>query len=107
MSTAPSEPATESPARRTPPNRQRQLQDVSRRELTQVREHTEAAVSDLIAASADALRAFLPSAVLRPTEAVDYTFDVAEQILAGTRRVFVEVASVIESGLQGAERRAA
>jgi hypothetical protein len=80
---------------------------VSRRELTEVRQHTEAAVSDLIAATADALRAFLPTAALRPTEAVDYTFDVAEQILAGTRRVFFEIAAVIESGLQGADRRAA
>ena len=107
MSTAPSDPPTETPARRTPPSRQRQLQDVSRRELTEVRQHTEAAVSDLIAATSDAVRAFLPSAMLRPTEAVDYTFDVAEQMLAGTRRVFFEVAAVIESGLQGAERRAA
>ena len=107
MSTAPSDPPAETTSRRAPANRQRQLQEVSRRELIEVREHTEAAVSDLISATADALRAFLPSAVMRPTEAVDYTFDVAEQLLAGTRRVFFEIAAVVESGLQGAERRAA
>jgi hypothetical protein len=38
---------------------------------------------------------------------VEFTFDVAEQLLIGARRVCVEIASVIESGLQGAERRAA
>jgi hypothetical protein len=107
MSTAATETSTESTSRRSPASRQRTLQDASRRELTQVREHTEAAVSDLVSATTDALRAFVPAAALRPTEAVDYTFDVAEQVLAGLRRVFVEIAGVIESGLQGTERRAA
>lgn len=109
MSTAAVESTSESTSRRSSAgaNRRAPLQDASRRELTEVREHTEAAVSDLISATADAMRAFLPSAVLRPTEAVDYVFDVAEQVLAGTRRVCLEVAGVLESGLQGAESRAA
>ena len=109
MSAATVESTPESTSRRSGAgaSRRRPLQDASRRELTEVREHTEAAVSDLIGATADAMRAFLPSAVLRPTEAVDCVFDVAEQVLAGTRRVCLEIAGVIESGLQAAENRAA
>jgi hypothetical protein len=102
--------AIETPAestRRTSSNRRRPLQDASRRELTEVRAHTEAAVSDFVAATSDALRAFLPVAFIRPTEAVEYSFDVAEQVLTGMRRICVELAGVIESGLQGAESRAA
>lgn len=93
--------------RRAPNSRPRAVQDRSRRELTEARQHTELAVTDLIAGATDALRTLLPTAVLRPTEAVDTTFDMAEQLLAGARRVCFEVAAVIESGLQGAERRAA
>ena len=107
MSTATVESTSTVPTRRTTASRRQPLQDASRRELTEVREHTEAAVSDFVAATSDALRAFLPVAVLRPTAAVDYTFDVAEQVLAGMRRVCVEIASVLESGLQAAEDRAA
>jgi hypothetical protein len=107
VSTASVDSPSESTSRRGSSSRQRPLQDASRRELTAVREHTEAAVTDLVAATSEALRAFLPVAVLRPTEAVDYSFDVAEQMLAGMRRICLELAGVIESGLQGAERRAA
>ena len=106
MSTA-SADTQETTSRRPSTGRQRVLEDASRRELTQVREHTEAAVSDFVAAVSDAFRAFLPVAVVRPTEAVEYTFDVAEQVLAGMRRICVEIADVVESGMQGAERRAA
>lgn len=84
----------------------RALED-SRRDLVEVRQHTEAAVTDLVTATTDALRAFVPAAVLHPTEAIEHAFDVAEQVLAATRRVCVEVASVLESGLQGVERRSA
>jgi hypothetical protein len=107
VSTATVETSTDATGRRAASSRRRPLQDASRREITEVRAHTEAAVTDFVAATSDALRALLPSAMLRPTEAVDYSFDVAEQILAGIRRVCVEIATVIESGLQGAETRAA
>ena len=106
MSTATVETSTDNATRRPTNPRRRPLQDASKSELTAVREHTEAAVSDFVAASADALRAFLPLAVHRPTEAVDYMFDVAEQVLAGMRRICFELAAVVESGLQGAENRA-
>jgi hypothetical protein len=107
VSTASVDAPAETSGRRSASNRQRPLQDASRRELTAAREHTEAAVSDLVAASSEALRAFLPVAVLRPTEAVDYVFDVIEQLVVGMRRVAVEIAGVVEGGVQGAERRAA
>lgn len=106
MSTATTE-AGESVGRRNAARGERQLRDASRQQLVEVREHTEAAVTDFVTATADAIRAFIPSAVLRPTQAVDYTFDVAEQMLAAWRRICLELASVAESGMQGAERRTA
>jgi hypothetical protein len=105
MSTATTEASTENSTRRTASRSQRQLQDASRRQLVEAREHTEAAVSDFVTAAAEAVRAFTPTALLRPTEAVDYTFDVAEQMLAAWRRICLEIAAVAESGLQGSERR--
>ena len=106
MSTATVDSNHDAPTRRSNAARRRPLQDASRRELHEVREHTEAAVSDLMSATTDAVRAFMPTAILRPTEAVDYAFDVAEQLLAATRRICLELAAVVESGLQGAEQRA-
>jgi hypothetical protein len=75
--------------------------------LVEARQHAETAMTDLVSATSETFRAFLPAAVLRPSDAVDYTFDLAEQVLAGARRVCVEVAGILESGLDGAERRAA
>lgn len=75
--------------------------------LVEARAHAETAVTDLVSALTDTIRAFVPAAVLRPTDAVDYTFDLAEQMLGGTRRVCFEIASIFESDLEGAERRAA
>jgi hypothetical protein len=112
MSTAAIDTPTEgTSSRRSGGSRPRPVRETSNRELVEVRQHTEAAVSDLIGATADAMRAFLPSAALRPTEAVEFTFDVAEQVLLGVRRVCVEMAQIVEAGLQGSvaasERRAA
>jgi hypothetical protein len=107
VSTASVDNPAETSNRRSTTSRQRPLQDANRPELTAAREHTEAAVTDLVSATSDALRAFLPVAVVRPTEAIDYVFDVVEQVVIGMRRVCVEIAGVVESGLQAAERRAA
>lgn len=106
MSTASIDSADATP-RRPGGKGSRQLPADNRRELVEVRGHTEAAVTDLVAVTTDAVRAFLPSAVLRPTDTVDYMFDVLEQAVAASRRLCLEIASVVESGLQATERRAA
>ncbi len=67
--------------------------------LVEARQHAETAVTDLAAATTDAVRSFVPSALLRPTEAVDFAFDLAEQVLAVSRRACVEAAQVLENGL--------
>jgi hypothetical protein len=107
MSAATVDSPTEGTARRSGANRSRPVPVEARRDLVLVREHTETAITDVITAVTDVVRAFLPAAVLRPTEAVDFTFDMAEQGLAASRRLCVEIASVLESGLQGVERRPA
>jgi hypothetical protein len=105
MSAATIESPTESTPRRSGTSRKSPGQVQNTRDLMLVREHTEAAITDTVLAVNDALRAFLPAAVLRPTEAVDFGFDLAEQGLAATRRLFLEIAAMLESGLQGVERR--
>ncbi len=45
--------------------------------------------------------------MLRPTEAVEYTFDLMEQVLAADRRICFEFASIMESGIDSVERRPA
>ncbi len=76
-------------------------------ELTRSSAAVELAAVEFVNGSYDALRAFVPQAVLRPTQAVDYVFDLAEQALAASRRVCAEIASIVEAGVQGSERRAA
>ncbi len=83
------------------------LERRSERELTLASDAAELAVVELINGSYDALRAFVPQAVLRPTQAVDYVFDLAEQMLGTSRRVCMEIASIVEAGVQGSERASA
>jgi hypothetical protein len=106
MSTVTVENPTDS-ARRPPAARRPVPAGDPRPALVDARLHAETAVTDLVAATADTVRAFVPAAMLRPTEAVDHTFDLAEQALAAARRVCFEVAAILESGLDGAARRAA
>jgi hypothetical protein len=108
MTTATIDAAAESTARRAPGPRPRPA-GTTTPSLVEARKHTEVAVSDFVSATSDAIRAFLPAAVTRPTEAVEYAFDLAEQVLAGARRVFLELAAMIESGIDGSatNRRAA
>ncbi len=79
----------------------------SQRELTQSIDATELAIVEFVNGSYDAMRAFAPQAVLRPTQAVDYVFDLAEQALSASRRFCLEIASIVEAGVQGSERSAA
>jgi hypothetical protein len=79
----------------------------SKRQIEESLQSSEAAVVELVHGSVNAVQAFLPAAVTRPTQAVDYVFDLAEQVLAMTRKAAYEVASLVESGVQGVERRAA
>jgi hypothetical protein len=93
-------------ARRTTPAPRPHTADATRPKLVETRVHAETAVTDIVTAATDALRTLLPSALVRPTEAVEYTFDLAEQLLAGSRRVCFELALILESGLDGPHRHA-
>ncbi len=85
--------------RRTPAAR-RPSSSSAKPQLVEARQHAETAVSDFAAAATDAVRTLVPSAVLRPTEAVDFAFDLAEQMLAISRRACFEAAHVVENGLK-------
>lgn len=67
-------------------------------------ESTEEAVSQLVHGCVSALRTMLPSTVLRPTQTVALVFDVAEQFLAASRRLALELAQAVEAGVEGVER---
>jgi hypothetical protein len=95
--------AAETTNRRTPTQRPRPA-GVNAPALVEARKHTEIAVSDFVYATSDAVRAFLPAAVTRPTEAVEYAFDLAEQMLAGARRVCLELATMVEQGTEATTR---
>jgi hypothetical protein len=66
-------------------------------------EPTEEAIAQLVHGSVSTLRSLLPTAVVRPTQTVELAFDVAEQFLAAARRLALEVAQAIESGVEGIE----
>ncbi len=85
--------------RRTPAAR-RPLPAAPRPQLLEARHHAETAVSDLASAATDAVRAFVPAAVLRPTEAVQFAFDLTEQMVAVSRRACLEAAQILENGLK-------
>lgn len=89
----------ETTTRRTPAAR-RPSSSATKPQLVEARQHAETAVSDLAAAATDAVRTLVPSAVLRPTEAVDFAFDLAEQMLAVSRRACFEAAHLLENGLK-------
>ena len=76
----------------------------ARLSLHSSQESTEEAITQLVHGSVSALRSLLPTAVLRPTQTVVLLFDVAEQILAGVRRLSLEAAQAVESGVEGIER---
>lgn len=107
MSTASIDSPDEVTSRRPGGSRSRQAAADGRRDAGDARAHTEAAITDLVASTADAVRAFLPSAVLRPTQAVDDVFDVVEHTMVASRRICLELAAIVESGLHGTHRRAA
>jgi hypothetical protein len=69
--------------------------------------HAESAVTDLFASTAETVRTFVPTAFLRPSDAVNQAFDLAEQCLAIARRTCLELATLVEGGLEGFDRRAA
>jgi hypothetical protein len=91
--------APDTSTRRTPAARRSPSSSSAKPQLVEARQHAETAVSDLAAAATDAVRSFVPAAVLRPTEAVDFAFDLAEQMLAVSRRACFEAAQILENGL--------
>jgi len=68
---------------------------------------TETAVIELVHGSVRVTRTLLPDAVARPTETVERFFEVAERLLAASRRSALGLAGFVESGFDGAERWAA
>lgn len=83
------------------------LREAGSEQLEQALTSTEAAVVELVHGSVNTVQAFLPRAMVRPTEAVTLTFDLIEQLARSARRVAFEIASIIESGAKGVEERAA
>lgn len=67
-------------------------------------ESTEEAVTQLVRSGVSTFRSLLPSALVHPTQTVELLFDVAEQFLAASRRLALEVAQAVESGVEGVER---
>jgi hypothetical protein len=57
------------------------------------------AVAELVRGYVRTVTILLPTAALRPTEAVDAAFDLAEQLLTLTRQTVHEAVSMVESGL--------
>jgi hypothetical protein len=64
-------------------------------------------VTDVARDTVDGLRSVLPPAILRPTSAVDFMFDLVEQVVSVSRRTAHEVAAVVEAAIEAAETRAA
>ncbi|WP_433338730.1 hypothetical protein [Spirillospora sp. CA-294931] len=75
--------------------------------IEDVLRNTETAVIELVHGSVRVTRTLLPDVVVRPTVTVERVFDVAERLLASSRRSAHTLASFVESGFDGAERWAA
>jgi hypothetical protein len=102
MSTATVEDATSSP-RRSSPNRARS----EARERHSLERSLGLAVNEMSRDTVEGLRTVLPNAVLRPTSAVDFVFDVLEQVVCVGRRTGHDLASILEAAIEAAEQRAA
>lgn len=75
--------------------------------LPEAGRNAEAAVTELMTATTETLRAFVPAAVLRPSTTMGYGFDLAEQLLSNTRRACLEMARIVETGIDNLGQRAA
>lgn len=71
----------------------------AREQLQQSVETSEEAISQLVHAYAEAFRSFVPSAWLRPSEAIDFVYDVTAQVLSVQRRFFEELIGAARSNL--------
>jgi hypothetical protein len=69
-------------------------------------ETTEQALSQLVQAWADAVRSFVPSAYLRPAEALDRLYDFTLQLLSLQRRLYRELLGATGSTVRSAQDRA-
>jgi hypothetical protein len=104
MTTATIESAADT--RRAAPGQRTRTAAQTSPKLVDARMHAESAVTDLFASTADTVRTLVPSALLRPSDAINTAFDLAEQCLAIARRTCLELASLVEGGLDGFDRRA-
>lgn len=110
MSTTATENSTERGTSSSSRNRSRsgsQSEERAVLHFTGATEATESAVTELVHGAVQAGVSLLPSVLVRPTATVEAVFSLADQVLAATRRVAYEVASVIESGVDAAASRAA
>jgi hypothetical protein len=63
-------------------------------------------VNEMSRDTVEGLRTVVPNALLRPTTAVDFGFDVIEQMVSVGRRTGHELASILEAAIEAAEQRA-
>jgi hypothetical protein len=102
MSTATVEETTPS-SRRSTPNRPRN----EARDAHTLERSFGLIVNEMSRDTVEGLRTVVPSALLRPTHAVDFVFDVVERIVSAGRRTSTELASILEAAIEAAEQRAA
>ena len=78
----------------------------ARGQLQQSIQTSEEAISQLVHAYAEAFRSFVPSAWLRPSEAIDFVYDVTSQVLGLQRRFVQELFGAVQSNLQAVQNAA-
>lgn len=71
----------------------------AREQFQQSVQTSEEAISQLVHAYAEAFRSFVPSAWLRPSEAIDFVYDVTAQVLSVQRRFVEELIGAARSNL--------
>lgn len=75
----------------------------AREQFQQSAETSEEAISQLVHAYAEAFRSFVPSAWLRPSEAIDFVYDVTVQVLSVQRRFVEELIGAARSNLEAVQ----
>lgn len=102
MSTATVEQAETASARKLTGNRAR-----SAIRSAEASAANEAVVTSLVHNSVNTVRQLAPTAILRPADAVTFVFDLAQESLNVGRRFAMEIATMLESGIEAIERQAA
>ena len=80
--------------------------DQARDQLQQGIQTGEEAISQLVHAYAEAFRSFVPNAFFRPSEAIDFVYDLTSQVLGLQRRFVQELFGAVQSNLQAVQNAA-